>query len=105
MKRSSRREFEKGVEKCTQNSLIKAFKKESKGLEDAINKLIKLSQASDIIDSELEVIDEAIQHIQKRYKLVLNMQKLLEFSEDSSGCKSSITGYDKDVLCKKLTFS
>lgn len=73
--------------KLPQETLDEAFKKESKGLEDAINKLRKLSEKPDIMESELEAIDEAMQHIQKRYMLVINMQKLLEFSEDSYRAK------------------
>ncbi len=64
------------------SNLTAAFRNESKGLKDAINKLNRLSQKKDILDSELEAIEEVIQHIQKRYKLVLNMQKLLELSEE-----------------------
>lgn len=91
--------------KRTQNTLAEAFKKESKGLEDAINKLRKLSKKSDIMQSELEAIDEAIQHIQKRYMLVINMQKLLEFSEDSYKRKGGIANHNKDISYKKVTCS
>lgn len=64
------------------SNLTDAFKNESKGLKDAINKLNRLSKKKDILESELEAIEEVMQHIQKRYRLVLNMQKLLELSEE-----------------------
>lgn len=91
--------------KRTQNTLAEAFKKESKGLKDAINKLRKLSRKADIMESELEAIDEAMQHIQKRYMLVINMQKLLEFSEDSYQSNVGIANHNKDISYKKVTCS
>lgn len=111
MKRSNLRKHSENAKnkpsdsKRTQKTLAEAFKKESKGLEDAINKLRKLSQKSDIMESELEAIDEAMQHIQKRYMLVINMQKLLEFSEDSYQAKRDIANHNKDVSYKKVTCS